>query len=189
MSTDHSLRRASPPKRGAPSRERGTILIIVLLFLTVLMLMATTAVTTGVTEEKLARASRDYNVAFQAAEAALRDAESDLTGNGSRNPVILGSVGFAAGCPAALCLAVAPPGTQVWEVAANWTGTTSATYGQFTFAQALPTTGPGSVSQPPRYLFEYIAASGGQHIYRITARGWGPTANGSTVTLQKEVLR
>ena len=172
-----------------PVRERGTILIIVLLFLTVLMLMATTAVTTGVTEEKLARASRDYNVAFQAAEAALRDAENDLLGNGSRNPVIVRQTGFDAACPNALCLAVAPPGTQVWEVAANWTGTTSATYGQYTFAQALPTTGSGSVSQQPRYILEHIAASGTQDIYRITARGWGPTANGSTVTLQKEVLR
>lgn len=193
MSTNARASRSFAPSRGAPrisrTGERGTILIIVLLFLTVLMLMATTAVTTGVTEEKLARASRDYNVAFQAAEAALRDAESDLTGNGSRNPVIIGNVGFTAGCPAALCLAIAPPGAQVWEVAANWTGTASATYGQFTFAQTLPTTGPGSVSQQPRYLLEYLAASGSQHIYRITARGWGPTANGSTVTLQKEVLR
>lgn len=172
-----------------PRRERGTILIIVLLFLTVLMLMATTAVTTGVTEEKLARAGRDYNVAFQAAEAALRDAESDLIGAGTRNPVIIGNVGFTAACPAALCLPVAPPGTQVWEVAANWTTTASATYGQFTAAQTLPTTGPGAVSQQPRYILEWIATSGSQNIYRITARGWGPTANGSTVTLQKEVLR
>ncbi len=189
MSTNARASRSFVP-RVSRSRERGTILIIVLLFLTVLMLMATTAVTTGVTEEKLARAGRDYNVAFQAAEAALRDAESDLTGAGTRNPVIISNVGFAAGCPNALCLAVAPPGAQVWEVAANWTGTASATYGQFTNAQALPTTGPGSVSQPPRYLLEYIAPLGvSQHIYRITARGWGPTANGSTVTLQKEVLR
>jgi Tfp pilus assembly protein PilX len=45
------------------------------------------------------------------------------------------------------------------------------------------------VSQPPRYLIEYIAPSGSQHIYRITARGWGPIATANPVTLQEEVLR
>ncbi len=183
----------------APGRERGTILIIVLLFLTVLMLMATTAVTTGVTEEKLARASRDYNVAFQAAEAALRDAEGDLTGAGTRNPVFIGAaywfdvplrIPALGSCASGACMPLPAGGTPVWDVAANWTGTASATYGQYTSAQTLPTTGPGSVSQQPRYMIEYIAAGAGtQHVYRITARGWGPTANGSTVTLQKEVLR
>jgi type IV pilus assembly protein PilX len=168
-------------------RERGTVLIIVLMFLTILMLMATVAVSTGVSEEKLARASRDYNVAFQAAEAALREAKADLIGIGSRSPVIIASVGFAAGCPNALCQTAAPGATPVWDVETNWDN--AATYGQYTFAQTLPATGPGGVSQQPRYLIEYVAPSGSQHIYRITARGWGPLANSMPVTLQEEVLR
>jgi type IV pilus assembly protein PilX len=173
--------------RAQGSRQQGTVLIIVLLFLTVLMMMAAAAVTSGVAEERLARASRDYNIGFQAAEAALQDAKNDLIGNGSRNPVILSSVGFVAGCTNALCLKAAPGATDVWDVASNWTN--AATYAQYTYAQALPSSGPGSVSQPPKYLIEWLAASGSQNVYRITARGWGPIANTSPVTLQEEVLR
>lgn len=175
------------PIRSPRPREQGTVLIIVLMFLTILMLMASAAVSTGVSEERLARASRDYNIAFQAAEAALKDARSDLAGNGSRNPVIIGSVGFVAACTNALCQKAAPGATEVWDVPANWAN--AATYAQYTYAQALPSSGPGSVSQPPRYLIEWLAVSGSQNIYRITARGWGPVASSSPVTLQEEVLR
>jgi type IV pilus assembly protein PilX len=174
-------------------RQQGTVLIIVLLFLTVLMMMASAAVTSGVAEERLARASRDYNIGFQAAEAALQDAKNDLIGNGSRNPVILGATTFAAipagTCSTAgLCVMAAATATPVWENASYWTSNT-ATYAQFTYALSLPSSGPGSVSQPPRYMIEYIGASGSQSIYRITARGWGPIATATPVTLQEEVLR
>ena len=91
--------------RPARHRQQGTVLIIVLLFLTVLMMMAAAAVTSGVAEERLARASRDYNIGFQAAEAALQDAKNDLIGNGSRNPVIIAAVGFVTNCVNALCVA------------------------------------------------------------------------------------
>lgn len=157
-----------------------------LMFLTVLTMIGTVAVTTGVSEERMARATRDYNVAFQAAEAALQDAKNDLIANGSRTPVIIANVGFDTACTAALCLKATPGNPPVWEVAANWNN--AATYGLYTFAQTLPTAGPGAVAQQPRYLLEYIAQVGAQHIYRITARGYGPNA-AMLVTLQEEVLR
>lgn len=176
------------------TRQQGTVLIIVLLFLTVLMMMASAAVTSGVAEERLARASRDYNIGFQAAEAALADAKTDIGGAGSRNPVILGAPTFAAiaagTCSTTgLCVAAAVTATQVWDNATYWTTNNTATYGQYTFAQALPSSGPGSVSQPPRYMIEYIGAVGSQSLYRVTARGWGPIAGTSPVILQEEVLR
>ena len=40
------------------------------------------AMTATTLEEKMAGNSRDYNMALQAAEAALRDAEADLKGSG-----------------------------------------------------------------------------------------------------------
>ena len=173
--------------RPARHRQQGTVLIIVLLFLTVLMMMASAAVTSGVAEERLARASRDYNIGFQAAEAALQDAKNDLIGNGSRNPVIIAAVGFVTNCVNGLCVAAPLGSANVWDVASNWTN--AATYAQYTYAQTLPSSGPGSVSQPPKYLIEWLAVSGSQNIYRITARGWGPIAGTSPVTLQEEVLR
>lgn len=174
-------------------RQQGTVLIMVLLFLTVLMMMATAAVTSGVSEERLARANRDYNIGFQAAEAGLRDAHADLLGMGSRNPVILGAPTFAAIAPGTcnsngLCVPGPVTATPVWENTTYWTSNTS-TYGQYTYAQALPASGPGSVSQPPRYMIEFLGTVGSQALYRITARGWGPIAGNQPVTLQEEVLR
>ena len=94
----------------------------------------------------------------------------------------------AGSCTAAgLCTQASIGSTPVWETAANWTN--AVPYGTYTGVQTLPTTGPGAVSQQPRYMIEYIAPSGSQHIYRITARGWGPLANSTPVTLQEEVLR
>ena len=175
--------------------QRGAVLIMALMFLTLLTLLGVTAMTSSTSEEKMARAMRDYNTAFQSAEAALRDAENDLAGNGSRNPVFLGAaywfdvptrIATLGACASGACLPPAAGGTPVWEVAANWTN--AATYGQYTFAQAMPTTGPGAVGQAPQYMIEFIGTVGTQSAFRITARGWGPNSV-QTVMLQEEVLR
>ena len=183
---------------GPARSQRGAVLIMALMFLTLLTMLGVTAMTSSTSEEKMARATRDYNTAFQSAEAALRDAENDLNANGSRSPVLAGAAGVSSwfqvptpiaalgGCASGACVPPAPGGTPVWEVAANWTN--SATYGQYTFAQALPTSGPGAVGQAPRYLVEYIGIVGTQYAYRITARGWGPNSV-QIVTLQEEVLK
>jgi len=176
----------SAPTLPPGSRQRGAVLVVALMFLTVLTLIATIAVRTGMSEERMARATRDYNVAFQAAEAALRDAKADLTGYGTRDPVIIANVDFVANCVNGLCLMAAPGTTPVWEIDANWNNAVA--YAQYTGVLPLPATGPGAVSAPPRYLIEYVAAQGSQHLYRVTARGLGPTPN-MTVTLQEEVLR
>ena len=178
--------------------QRGAVLIMALMFLTLLTLMGVTAMTNSSSQEKMARATRDYNTAFQAAEAALRDAENDINGSdgsGSRNPAFIGSaywfdvplrIPALGGCANGACIPPASGGTPVWEVAANWTN--AANYGQFTFAQALPSTGSGGVGQPAKYMIEYIGAVGTQYAYRITARGYGPNSV-QTVMLQEEVLK
>lgn len=180
---------------GPKTGQRGAVLIMALMFLTLLTLLGVTAMTSSTSEEKMARATRDYNTAFQAAEAAMRDAESDINGNGSRNPVFLGAaywfdvplrIAALGGCANGACIPPAPLGIPVWEVAANWNN--AATYAQFTFAQALPASGPGAVGQAPQYLIEFIGTVGSQSAYRITARGWGPNSV-QTVTLQEEVLK
>ena len=176
---------------GPKTGQRGAVLIMALMFLTLLTLLGVTAMTSSTSEEKMARATRDYNTAFQSAEAAMRDAESDINGNGPRNPPLtsIGSV-FGVlplgGCANGACIPPAPLGTPVWEVAANWNN--AATYAQYTFAQALPTSGPGAVGQAPQYLIEFIGTVGSQSAYRVTARGWGPNSV-QTVTLQEEVLK
>jgi len=177
------------------SSQHGMVLVVALIFLTLLTLLGVTAMTNSTSEEKMARATRDYGSAFQSAEAAMRDAENDLIGNGSRNPVFIGAaywfdvptrIAALGGCAKSACLPPATGGTPVYQVTANWAN--AATYGQYTFAQTLPTSGPGAVGQQPQYLIEYIGAVGAQSAYRITARGYGPNSI-QVVTLQEEVLK
>jgi type IV pilus assembly protein PilX len=54
------------------------VLIVALLFLVMLTLLGVTAMTGTTMEERMAGNARDNAVAFQAAEAALRDARRDL---------------------------------------------------------------------------------------------------------------
>jgi len=85
------------------NHERGAVLVIALLFLTILTILAVTAMTATTFEERLAGNARDTAIAFQAAEAALRDARRDLNGIVippfalARNPPIVGKTGFGDG--------------------------------------------------------------------------------------------
>ena len=76
------------------------------------------------------------------------------------------------------------------RAAANWTDTTkSVRYATYTTAQQFPTTPtPGGVSQPPRYLIEWIATVGSQNMYRVTARAWGSSTN-TMVMVQEEIVK
>ena len=71
-------RTSVPPK--AMRRQRGMSLIVVLLLLIITTVLGVGAASLSLVNEKSARNDRDLEVAFQAAEAALQDAELDITG-------------------------------------------------------------------------------------------------------------
>jgi len=173
-----------------PGKQGGTALVIALVFLLLMTILAVTAVTRSSLEEKMAGNLKDQNIAFQAAEAALRDAESYLA---TVNPP---KANFVASCTGGLCAEATGNSAPQWEVV-NWgSGSTNSTqYGTGTGATALAGT-----NQPPRYIIEDIqdppapsstanapsgslgvgfgapeAAVGGNDYYRITARGVGST--------------
>jgi type IV pilus assembly protein PilX len=85
--------------------QRGAVLVIALLFLTILTILGVTAMTATTYEERLAGNARDAGTAFQAAEAALRDARRDLNSivippfaqTSARKPSISGKTGFGDG--------------------------------------------------------------------------------------------
>lgn len=71
------------------SCQRGTVLVLSLIILSVLTLLAVTGMKTSITEEKMSGNIRDRELAMQAAESAMREAtntvdaftaKSDLTG-------------------------------------------------------------------------------------------------------------
>ena len=59
-------------------RERGSALVLGIVFLLVLTLLAMTGMKTTILEERMAGNLRDGELAFRAAEAALREAENVL---------------------------------------------------------------------------------------------------------------
>ena len=115
--------------------QRGAILIVALLFLTILTILGVTAMTATTHEEKMAGYSRDTTLAFQAAEAALRDGRRDINSvvippfaaGGARNPPISKATGFGDGAktPGSCGVSPVPPQTvgMCWPF--NYDGNTS----------------------------------------------------------------
>jgi type IV pilus assembly protein PilX len=183
-----------PPFGTTMKRQSGAVLIVGLIFLVVLTLLGLTAAQTGIMEEHMAGNTRDRNLAFQAAEAALRDAENDIncvTISGTAQTstrsfgCIKGMTGATSGCnTVGLCCNISASGLACYEPATpvytNLTSTTSTgvQYGHYTSAPNLPTVG-----KQPQYLIEPFWNQG-HNYYRISAQGYGANAS-TTVTLQE----
>ena len=136
------------------AHQSGAVLIISLIMLLLLTLIGTTAMQTSSLEEKMAGNLRDRDIAFQAAESALRDAENDIAVLPSR---ISGFTNFTVNCGTnGLCYngAVNEYSPAIWTTA-NMTASPSVAYGSFTSATAIP-----NVSAQPRYIIEGLPGAG-----------------------------
>lgn len=69
-----SINRRFKPKK----RQTGSALIIGLTIMLLMLILGTAGMRTTIMEERMAGNSRDYNNAFQAAEAGLLDGEQDI---------------------------------------------------------------------------------------------------------------
>lgn len=178
-----------------PKKQRGSTLVNALIMLIVLTMLMISAMRANIIEERMAGNARDWNVAFQAAEAALRDAERDIM----TVTRVSGLTGFATGCSdTGLCL-VSTTGTPIWVSLANdndagWVSGAnsgkSVKYGTHTGAAELP-----DVAAQPHYIIEAISVpqsgsikkpqAGGNfdYFYRVTAVGFGASIS-SRVMLQ-----
>ena len=101
-----------------PQRMRGVALPVVLMFLLVITILGALGVRRAITGEALSRNQLDYEVARQAAEAALRDGERDinlassalaanaLCARGPERPLLVSTSGlpfFQTTCPRGQC--------------------------------------------------------------------------------------
>ena len=179
--------------------ERGSSLLIGLIFLAILSMLGLMALRVATVEERMSGNMRDRSVAFQAAEAALRDAERDvqcMTFDGAGRATkklrsigcISGAVGADATCTDGLCcnpsgLVCIEPAKPVYlNSSLDLSGGTSVEYGTYTQTAAKKPQIVG-VSRQPRYFIEpFIWDS--KNYYRITARGFGLGAT-TQVTLQE----
>lgn len=187
-------------------RQQGLALFMVLVFLTILTMLALTSIQGATLGERMARNQSDRTLATQAAEAALRDAELDLrTLRADGNICSPASAGcraipdyapwenayaFQGNCPAGLCdgaVTQALP-VKVWEPgAALWSK--AVTYGTYTKPVGQATRTFPAVARQPQYLIEKFLMQDGAEAgtsafyFRITARGYGGSAD-TVVTLQ-----
>lgn len=176
--------------------ERGAALIVTLLMLIAVLMLGMSAAQIALQAEKASRNERERQIAFQAAEAALMDAEMDIenaAGTTSRSPVFARdrADGFTPGCGAGygnvylgLCSRAedgVPPIWQTIDFLDQSAQARSVPYGRFT-GQSFQT-GKGVLpGRPPRYIIELMtynmpgAGAGMEDItyfYRITAIGFG----------------
>ncbi len=192
------------------TRERGATLVVALVMLVVLTLIGVQAARMALLDEKSARAGRDREIAFQAAEAALRDAWADID-SGLRVPLFDGAPsGFDAGCanvalPADAAAAAtnrrglcvpneASDPRQMWQDVDL--ATRAVPFGTFTSR-------PWDNSQTPApvYLVESLpfdcvgcgvqstSSEPDQLAFRVTAVGYGPAGSNIEVALQSYYVK
>jgi type IV pilus assembly protein PilX len=165
-------------------RQRGISLIIVLILLIASVFLGASAAVIALQAEKASRGDRDRQVAFEAAEAALVDAEQDIDGAPSSGGVNkrstpfspTRSIGFPSADQSNSCIGISDPQSaglcrrQASGVTPTWlaadlsstsgAGAVSVPYGFFT-GQKFPvqgSTGGGSALplKLPRYLIELM---------------------------------
>jgi type IV pilus assembly protein PilX len=157
--------------------QRGASLLIVLLMLVVVMLFGVSAAQLTLMNEKSSRNDRDRHIAFQAAEAGLRDAERDIAGGRITLQVFPDQAGacHSTGAYGGLCLATA--NAAPWRLTDFSAPAPSVRYGQFT-GFSFPHGTASLPAQPPNYLIELLllATADRQVVmrYRVTAVGFGP---------------
>jgi type IV pilus assembly protein PilX len=175
--------------RTIPSLQRGFSLIVVLLMLLIAMVLGIGAAQVSLVGERSARNDRDAEVAFQAAEAALIDAERDVLGpnQGAAQRLCVFSSkdvsAFAAGCGGkgvhqGLCARAEDGAKPVWTTADfGADSATSVAYGTFTghvYATANSAAGArgGALSaRAPRYIVEAVRNLGGWQSGQLQSAG------------------
>lgn len=164
-------------------KQRGITLLMALIFLTVLTLLGVTAAQMMGQEERMAGNSRNRDMAFQAAEAALSAAEKNVATFPAVFPAAtIETPGSGGQYTFSLCL----PNSQAF-----WTGTSvkdckgvAKTGFAWDAADATQTiTGVPYVSEQPKYIVEKMSDLAGAKQYRVTARGVGGDPN-AVVILQ-----
>lgn len=170
------------------STQRGASLIMVMLILVVVSLLGVGGAQIALMSERGARNDRDLQVAWQAAEAALLDAELDMTN--SRPTIFDGqnASAFIAGCGTSgtsIGLCVPNTAKPAWRsVDFTNVSTTAPTveFGHFTH-RSFAAGGVGiQPAQKPRYMIELVRDPAAPptkmtYIYRVTAMGFGPRAD------------
>ncbi len=180
--TGHSHHKPFTKDRNA---QRGAVLAISLMILLVMTMIGVASMGTTTLQEKMANNNNQRQIAFQAAEAALRAGEaflaanilsvSDLVTNFNATSPVAGL--YSQRAPV-VGMATYPSTVNIFDDA-SW----------LIAGNAVVLTTLTTVSQQPRYIVEYMGRAGRaptnyngnnpdarQYAFQITAIGWGEGA-------------
>lgn len=178
--TDAPIQAVTGIKYSIKASQQGASLIVGLIMLLLLTIIGVTSIRTTVLEEKMAGNLKDYNAAFQAAEAGLRDGEQLLA---------TGVLPTFNGATAGYYQPFDDSGLSSHWKAYDWDNDA------IEFDESI-----GGVSQRPGHVIEelpFIPASGGSKkfgpitgtgVFRVTALGVGG-ANTTRIILQSTYRR
>jgi type IV pilus assembly protein PilX len=184
-----SCSKACYSTKHAVANQAGASLIMVLLILVVVSVLGVGGAQIALMSERSARNDRDQQIAWQAAESGLLDAESDIFDPLSTRKTTFdgkNQTSFTIGCGTGgnargLC-ALPTAGKPAWLTAdfTNVSGTApSVAYGTFT-GQVFSAGAVGiQPALTPRYVIEILPDTIGDKsdpsfVYRVTAMGFGP---------------
>ncbi len=176
------------------SKQRGFSLITTLILLIIVTVLGIGASQMVLLSERATRFDRDSQIAFQAAEAALIDAEFDIRGPNTSASQRMASftstsgIGFMDGCGTGtsrgLCVPAADGLKPVWysvDFTDESTGAKTAKFGEFTGRTMSTGTSGIRPEMLPRYIIEVIpdntpgsSATTPKKLFRVTAMGFGP---------------
>lgn len=198
-------------------KQNGVSLLIVLIVLVVLSLIGIAGSQLVINSYKTTRYDRDYQIAFQAAELALSDAEMDILGKkvagstvsprssgifepGSKQAFVPGCGDNSSGTSIGLCTPSSPGAKPVWASVYETLDTKTVQFGTYT-GQTFNSGVTGVLPvKSPRYVIEVLDDNAVATVndatntakltalYRITAYGFGPSQN-SRAILQTEFRR
>lgn len=181
--------RARDLRPGRIRAEQGSALIVSLILMLVITIIGLTALQGTTMQTRMATAMRDRSLAFEAAEAALRDAEGwldaqltagtkpDATNNGSTGVWIAKAPQTAAG----------QEDFMDWTID-NWTAVGQAYPLQNGAAIAGLAGQPRVVIEEWQFVSDNLSGPPGRQYYRITTNAPGATPE-TSVTLQALVQR
>ncbi|MDR1995504.1 PilX N-terminal domain-containing pilus assembly protein [Azonexus sp.] len=174
-----------------PRRARGFSLAVAMIFLLVLSMLALVGIRSVIMHERMAGNTQDWNLAFQAAEAALRDGEADAFARAALLALADLSPYAADGCGAVagVCLP-SGNGTPLWVRMVDddpcWRSGTGACqvsqqYGAHTGKPALtdPNADGSALALQPRYVIENLGVINGGGSLPLKPGHYGSTEDAS----------
>ncbi len=171
--------------------QTGAALIISMILLLVMTLIGVTAMQSTVLEEKMAGNFRDRDVAFQAAEAALRYAEQEILGVNDvaefSDPLKWATNDPATGAPPPLNTTSGQLGLAYDDSSVDYTPASDIWHTVGSYA-LCPNCGNFIGDSRPRYIIKHISTSGSKRIFKITAYAKGKS-EGTAVVLRSYYQR